>query len=352
MLGQHRDRSRADHCSYTKGCLRRADPTDRGPHPRLATQRELNVRGWSIGSSPSTGPSWCPVRRSSPTPAMARATTGVTASICERPQLTQRGRATRLAQHRRRACCGRPAGPQPPRRVTADVEIPTGGAEGVLLCQGANNGGFTLYVRDQRLRYAHNYLSRAIYQVASPDPLPDGKHRLRLRVRAPGEPDFTNRKGAPGRAQLYVDDDLVAQADLPMTVPIAFNPGALSCGANPGSPITALVLVILPQARCPAAPGAPVMGRWRTVEDGFEVPLSEATAVAGNTSTEQSEGDDVGGRRRSDNGFAVLQARGVSVTLCGWSPGGAHPPFAMSSSRIHQWRWIDRRRPRPGPSSD
>ena len=43
--------------------------------------------------------------------------------------------------------------------------------------------------------------------------------------------------GAPGRAQLYVDEHLVADAELPMTVPILLSPGGLTCGANPGAPV-------------------------------------------------------------------------------------------------------------------
>jgi hypothetical protein len=31
---------------------------------------------------------------------------------------------------------------------------------------------------------------------------------------------------------------LVGEADLPVTTPIMFNPGGMSCGANPGSPVT------------------------------------------------------------------------------------------------------------------
>ena len=55
----------------------------------------------------------------------------------------------------------------------------------------------------------------------------------------PAKPDFAHGRGAPGRAQLYVDDQLVAQAEIPVTVPIAFNPGGLTCGSNPGAPIVA-----------------------------------------------------------------------------------------------------------------
>jgi hypothetical protein len=40
--------------------------------------------------------------------------------------------------------------------ITADVDIPPGGAEGVLLCRGSGVGGWTFYVQGGRLRYAHN----------------------------------------------------------------------------------------------------------------------------------------------------------------------------------------------------
>ena len=124
-----------------------------------------------------------------------------------------------------------------PHSITADVEIPTGGAEGVLLCQGANTAGFSFYVKDGKLHYAHNYVGRAIYRASSADPVPEGRHQLRFEFEPTDKPDFAHGKGAPGRAQLYVDGTLVGETDLPVTTPIAFSPGAMSCGANPGSPV-------------------------------------------------------------------------------------------------------------------
>jgi hypothetical protein len=38
--------------------------------------------------------------------------------------------------------------------------------------------------------------------------------------------------------QLYVDGQLVGNAEAPVTTPFLINPGALTCGANPGSPVT------------------------------------------------------------------------------------------------------------------
>jgi arylsulfatase A-like enzyme len=123
--------------------------------------------------------------------------------------------------------------------ITADVDIPAAGAEGVLLCQGSNAGGWSFYVKDDRLHYAHNYVGRATYQVAAPDPLPAGSHQLRFEFEPTGQPDLAHGKGSPGRAQLYVDGQLAGQSEFPVTTPVAFNPGGLSCGHNPGSAITA-----------------------------------------------------------------------------------------------------------------
>jgi arylsulfatase len=124
-----------------------------------------------------------------------------------------------------------------PHSITADAEIEEGGAEGVLLSQGTAVGGWTFYVQDDRLHYAHNYVRRAIYRVSTPDPLPSGRHALRFEFEPTGPPDIPNGKGAPGRAQLYVDGTLVADAEFPITTPVAISPGGLTCGADPGSPV-------------------------------------------------------------------------------------------------------------------
>jgi arylsulfatase len=124
-----------------------------------------------------------------------------------------------------------------PHAITADAEIPAGSPEGVLPCQGSNAGGWSFYVKDGRLCYTHNYVARATYQVRAPDPLPAGRHQLRFEFDPTGTPDIAQGQGSPGRAQLYVDGQLIAQNEFPVTTPIAFNPGGLTCGANPGSAV-------------------------------------------------------------------------------------------------------------------
>jgi arylsulfatase len=125
-----------------------------------------------------------------------------------------------------------------PHSITADVEIPTDGAEGVLLAQGTAAGGYSFFIKDGKLRYVHNYVGRKLLGVESEDVVPAGKHQLRFEFEPTGEPDMANGKGAPGRMQLYVDGDLVGNAEADVTTPFVFNPGSLTCGANPGSPVT------------------------------------------------------------------------------------------------------------------
>jgi arylsulfatase len=121
--------------------------------------------------------------------------------------------------------------------ITAEVDVPERGAEGVLICQGSAVGGWTLYLQSGRLYYAHNWVRREIFRVSSPEMVETGRHTLRFEFEPTGQPDLATGKGAPGRAQLYVDGKLVAQADLPHTTLFFFNPGNLTCGVSGGSPV-------------------------------------------------------------------------------------------------------------------
>ncbi|MFD4867050.1 arylsulfatase [Streptomyces sp. NPDC058412] len=159
--------------------------------------------------------------------------------MTERPQITE----NRTSYTLRPGTQSLPAAVAPrvlnrPHSVTADVEIPPGGAQGVLISQGTNAGGWSLYVKDGHLHYTHNYVQRVLHHVASSESLPEGRHALRFEFEPTGAPDIAHGKGAPGRAQLYIDGRLVGESDMPVTTPVTFNPGGMSCGANPGSAVT------------------------------------------------------------------------------------------------------------------
>ena len=86
-----------------------------------------------------------------------------------------------------------------PHSITADVEIPDGGAEGVLLCQGTAAGGYSFFIKDGKLHYVHNYVGRSLHGVASPDA---GARRARTSSASssspPGSPTWPTAAARPG----------------------------------------------------------------------------------------------------------------------------------------------------------
>ncbi len=127
-----------------------------------------------------------------------------------------------------------------PHSITADVEIPEAGAEGVIFSHGGSDGGYSLYMKDGLLHYVHNYVAREYFHVESKKKVPSGRHQLRFEFEVTGQPDIPAGKGASGRAQLYFDGELVGQTDFPFTTPLTFGVagGALECGMDSGSPVT------------------------------------------------------------------------------------------------------------------
>jgi hypothetical protein len=125
-----------------------------------------------------------------------------------------------------------------PHSITADVEIPKGGAEGMLLANGDVQGGFAFYVQDGKLHYVYSYVGSEFYHVESNVSVPEGRHKLRFEFQVTGKPDIKNGKGAPGRVELFIDGKLAGQGDVPLTMPLAMGiAGGFLCGADTGSPV-------------------------------------------------------------------------------------------------------------------
>ena len=68
--------------------------------------------------------------------------------------------------------------------ITADVEIPEGGANGVIIAQAGRFGGWSLYLKDGKPTYCYNFLGLAGIQGLSPGGAGGGQghrpHELRL----------------------------------------------------------------------------------------------------------------------------------------------------------------------------
>ncbi len=110
--------------------------------------------------------------------------------------------------------------------VTADIEVPEAGAEGVVIAQGGEMGGWSLYVKDGAPRFAWNYLGRETYKIAGPDRLPAGRVSLRF------EFAFDGGLGAGGNGVIFVNDKEVAAGRVEHTQPFAFGAETTDVGEN------------------------------------------------------------------------------------------------------------------------
>ncbi len=117
--------------------------------------------------------------------------------------------------------------------ITAEVEIPQQGANGVLMADGSSAGGFSLYLKDGRPTYTYNYFRRRVTTIAAPNALPPGKAKITV--------DFRYDGGGVGKGAtvtLLVNDKAVASERIPATVRNAFSfEDTLDIGEDSASPV-------------------------------------------------------------------------------------------------------------------
>jgi len=123
-----------------------------------------------------------------------------------------------------------------PWSITAEVVIPQGGAEGVLLAQGGRTGGYTFFVKDKRLYFLYNFLGRDRFWLKSDATVPEGEVELRYEFEPTGKPDIAQGYGVPARGQLYINRKLVASIDMPYSILVIFGTQGLTCGYDGGEP--------------------------------------------------------------------------------------------------------------------
>jgi arylsulfatase len=118
--------------------------------------------------------------------------------------------------------------------ISADVEIPQGGASGVLLAQGGRFGGWSLYLKDGKPTYTYNWIGLERYTVAGSEPLAAGKATIKL--------DFAYDGGGLGKggaASLSVNGKKVAEGRIAKTIPyvISTDEGA-DVGEDDDTPVS------------------------------------------------------------------------------------------------------------------
>jgi arylsulfatase len=124
-----------------------------------------------------------------------------------------------------------------PHTITAELQIPEGGVEGVIVAWGANAGGHTLFVKDGKLNFAYNYEGHKMFRIVADGPLPEGDVTIQYAFEVTGDADLRNGKGAPGTGVLAVNGTKVGSVDMDVTVPYIFCIEGLSVGYDYGDTV-------------------------------------------------------------------------------------------------------------------
>lgn len=98
--------------------------------------------------------------------------------------------------------------------ITAEVEVPEGGGEGMLVTMGGRFGGYGLYLLKGKPVFTYNGLDLERFRWECPDALPAGKHTVVFDFTYDG-PGF----GKGGTGVLKVDGKEVATKKMPHTIP-------------------------------------------------------------------------------------------------------------------------------------
>jgi len=118
--------------------------------------------------------------------------------------------------------------------ITADLEIPAGGANGVILAQGGRFGGWSLYMKGGKPTYAYNFLGLQRFNIASAQAVPPGKATIRVEFAYDG-----GGLGKGGTATIYVNDRKAAEGRIERTQAMVFSADdAADVGVDEGTPVT------------------------------------------------------------------------------------------------------------------
>jgi arylsulfatase len=117
--------------------------------------------------------------------------------------------------------------------LTAEIEVPKSGANGVIVSMGAGIGGWSLYAKDGKLKHCYNFFGVENYFAEGKQTLPAGKHQVRM--------EFTYDGGGlakGGDVSLYVDGKKDGEGRVDMTVPMLFGTDTCDVGRDAGSPVS------------------------------------------------------------------------------------------------------------------
>jgi arylsulfatase len=118
--------------------------------------------------------------------------------------------------------------------VTAEIVVPDGGAEGVIVAQGGEFGGWSLYLKDGRPTYCYNLFGLQRSKAAGSARVPAGTHQVRMEFAYDG-----GGLAKGGTVTLYVDGQEVGQGRVEATQPMMFSGDETAdVGRDTASPVS------------------------------------------------------------------------------------------------------------------
>jgi arylsulfatase len=119
--------------------------------------------------------------------------------------------------------------------LTADLDLPNDGAEGMIATHGGLVGGYGLYVRDGKPAFVYNYLALDRYTIAGKQPLPKGKVQLVIDFAYDGQ---AGERGKGAAVTMMVNGTKAAEGQLPKTIPLQISLGeGMDIGMDVGSAV-------------------------------------------------------------------------------------------------------------------
>ena len=118
--------------------------------------------------------------------------------------------------------------------ITAQIVVPQQGAQGVIIAQGANIGGWSVYANKGKLKYCYNLGGVQHFYVEAGNPLPPGEHQVRVEFAYAG-----GGLAKGGKVTLYVDGKRVGEGEIAMTLPLVYSADdGLDVGEDSGAPVS------------------------------------------------------------------------------------------------------------------
>jgi arylsulfatase A-like enzyme len=118
--------------------------------------------------------------------------------------------------------------------VTAEIEVPQSGAEGVIIAQGSNIGGWSLYAKGGKLKYCYNLLGIHYFYAESAGAIPAGAHQVRMEFAYAG-----GGLGKGGAVSLFIDGKKAGEGKVDATAAMIFSADdGCDVGEDTGAPVS------------------------------------------------------------------------------------------------------------------